>query len=353
MISGPRTSWKTSSKRRSRPSGTNSGSFNAGEIKQNTAKKYEQQLNPYKSSLRDSHNGHKSPHGNSATRGVTDDQDNFRDSDIDLGASDEEFGIDDILKDIDNDDIDENEAKPPAAAASTKVKVDSESNKHQSDEKEAVSKQVQPIVDYMPQRKVKQNAAMKSTARKVAPVDFGDSKQEKDRSRIGREIPRHRDMRNRELDDVHTTTEEDNDTLLNDSFSDGDATKEHKMLVQTGQTPIFSSGGFDGDNKSRRRSLSNPSLAEMQDTMRKSNQMMDELLDDIDNDYNNLLLDKSDGTISTRSTPDSADRALRNLVNDYASSMDKGCCLSGLRDVNVLLANALHGRVGPVQYRVR
>ncbi len=30
-------------------------------------------------------------------------------------------------------------------------------------------------------------------------------------------------------------------------------------------------------------------------------------------------------------------------------AMDKGCCLSGLRDVNVLLVNALDGRVGPVQ----
>jgi len=320
MISGPRTSWKTSSKRRSRPSSVPSGSFNAGEIKQNAAKKYEQQLNPYKSSLRDSHNGHKSPHANSATRGVTDDQDSFRASDVDLGASDEEFGIDDILKDIDNDDSDGNEAKHPTSAVSTKTKTDFESNKHQINEKE-VGDQVPPIVDYMPQRKAKP-AEMKSSARIVASVDFGERKQERDRSRIGHDIPRHRVVRNREVDDVNTTTEEDNDTLLNDSFSDGDATKEHKMLVQTGQTPIFSSGGFDGDNKSRRRSMSNPSLAEIQDTMRKSNQMMDDLLDDFDNDYNNLLLDKSDGTIST-GTPDSTDRALRSLVKGYAASMDK------------------------------
>ena len=34
-------------------------------------------------------------------------------------------------------------------------------------------------------------------------------------------------------------------------------------------------------------------------------------------------------------------------------AMDKGCCPSGLQDVNVLLVNALDGRVGPVQYRVR
>jgi len=34
-------------------------------------------------------------------------------------------------------------------------------------------------------------------------------------------------------------------------------------------------------------------------------------------------------------------------------AMDKGCCPSGLRDVNVLLANALDGRVGQVQYRAR
>jgi hypothetical protein len=33
--------------------------------------------------------------------------------------------------------------------------------------------------------------------------------------------------------------------------------------------------------------------------------------------------------------------------------MDKGCCPSGLRDVNVLVVNALDGRVGLVQYRVR
>ena len=30
-------------------------------------------------------------------------------------------------------------------------------------------------------------------------------------------------------------------------------------------------------------------------------------------------------------------------------AMDKGCCLSGLRDVNVLVVKALDGRVGPVQ----
>ena len=34
-------------------------------------------------------------------------------------------------------------------------------------------------------------------------------------------------------------------------------------------------------------------------------------------------------------------------------AMDKGCCPSALRDVNVLLANAFDARVGPVQYRVR
>ena len=30
-------------------------------------------------------------------------------------------------------------------------------------------------------------------------------------------------------------------------------------------------------------------------------------------------------------------------------AMDKGCCPSQLRDVNVLAVNALDGRVGPVQ----
>ncbi len=34
-------------------------------------------------------------------------------------------------------------------------------------------------------------------------------------------------------------------------------------------------------------------------------------------------------------------------------AMDKGCCPSGLRDVNVLVENALDGRVGPVQYLAR
>ena len=307
MISGPRTSWKTSSKRRSRPA-VGSTSFNAGEIKQNAAKK---QLNPYKSSLRDSHNGHKTPLVNSATRGVTDDQDNIG-SDIDLGESDEEFGIDDILKDIDDDD-----AKPSAAAASTKANSDSEPNKHQSAGNEIDNDQVTSIANYMPKRAVKR-AEVKSPARKVASVDFGDKKQGIDRTRIGQEIPMHRD-KNRGTDDLNTTTEEDNDTLLNDSFSDGDATKEHKMLVQTGQTPMFSSGGFDGDNKSRRRSSS----AEMQDTgMRKSNQFVDELLDDFENDYNNMSFQKSDGTIST-GTPDSADRAFRNIVNGYSANMEK------------------------------
>ncbi len=34
-------------------------------------------------------------------------------------------------------------------------------------------------------------------------------------------------------------------------------------------------------------------------------------------------------------------------------AMNKGCCPSGLRDVNVLVVNALDGRVGPVQYLAR
>ena len=34
-------------------------------------------------------------------------------------------------------------------------------------------------------------------------------------------------------------------------------------------------------------------------------------------------------------------------------AMDKGCCPSRLRDVNVLAVNALDGRVGPGQYRAR
>ncbi len=34
-------------------------------------------------------------------------------------------------------------------------------------------------------------------------------------------------------------------------------------------------------------------------------------------------------------------------------AMDKGCCPSGMRDVNLLVVNALDGRVGPVQHRAR
>ncbi len=34
-------------------------------------------------------------------------------------------------------------------------------------------------------------------------------------------------------------------------------------------------------------------------------------------------------------------------------AMDKECCPSGLRDDNVLVVNALDGRVGPVQYLAR
>ncbi len=34
-------------------------------------------------------------------------------------------------------------------------------------------------------------------------------------------------------------------------------------------------------------------------------------------------------------------------------AMDKGRCPSGLQDVNVLVVNALDGRVGPVQYLAR
>ena len=32
--------------------------------------------------------------------------------------------------------------------------------------------------------------------------------------------------------------------------------------------------------------------------------------------------------------------------------MDKGCCPSGMRDVDLPVVNALDGRVGPVQYQV-
>ena len=34
-------------------------------------------------------------------------------------------------------------------------------------------------------------------------------------------------------------------------------------------------------------------------------------------------------------------------------AMDKGCCPSELRDVNVLVVNAFDGRVGPMQYLAR
>lgn len=315
MITGPKTSWKTSSKRRSRP-----GSFNAGENKQNAAKKYEQQLNPYKSTLRDSNNSHNSPHGNSATRGVTDDQDNFPlgdDDNIDLGASDEEgFGIDDILKDINNDD-DKIELKPRASMHSG------------GNEKKAGLGS--PIAsEYMTKgkRADTKNAVGKSPTITVSSVDFG-SKREREFTRVtGRENKGLRDNE-QNIRDLGNSIEEDidNDTLLNDSLSEGDATKEHKLMVQNGQTPMFSSGGFDGDNKSRPRSsnLSSPSLGRsgspQPPTRRKSN-LVEELLDDIDNDYNNLLFDKSDGTISS-STPDSTERAMRSLVNDYASNMDK------------------------------
>ena len=308
MISGPRTSWKTSSKRRSRPTG--SSSFNAGEIKQNAAKK---QLNPYKSSLRESHNGHKGPLGNSTTRDVTDDQDNIGGSDIDLGESDEEFGIDDILKDI-NCHEEKLEPKPAPAISPHQINSNLDSSGRSGNN----NSKAPPTSHYVPKRAVKQ-PEKKSPASKVCSVDFGDRKQPVNREKSkGSKFSTHRSAKNAEADDVNTTLEEDNDTLLNDSFSEGDATKEHKILVQTGQTPIFSSGGFDGDSKSRRRSSS----AEMQDGRRNSNQFVDDLLDDFDNDYNNLSLQKSDGTISS-STPDSTDQQFRALMNDYVSNIDK------------------------------
>lgn len=320
MISGPRTSWKTSSKRRSRPT-AGSTSFNAGEIKQNAAKK---QLNPYKALLRDSVGSLKGPLGNSATRGIADDQDNFG-SDIDLGESDEEFGIDDILKDIDS------VPRPSAAAVSTDAKsVASESSKDRKIKNKAENDQAPAVATYMPKRSSK-HTETKSPARSIASVDFGDTKQGTDRAKIGREIPKLRGS-NRSSDELHTSTEEDNDTLLNDDFSDGDATKEHQRMVQTGQTPMFSSGGFDGDNKSRRRSSS----ADVSD------QFMDELVDDFDNDFGNdfdndfnqFSYQKSDGTIST-GTPDSADRAFQNLMNDYSSNMGEKVINQGRGQVQV------------------
>mmetsp|Transcript_475 Transcript_475/g.944 ORF Transcript_475/g.944 Transcript_475/m.944 type:complete len:1172 (-) Transcript_475:117-3632(-) len=237
MKAGRRTSWKTSSQRRSRSNAKGGTNDNVG-IGNIAVSQYTKQLNPYKlsSSLRGSQGSTRS-----RTRGVSDENDlGLDDDDFDLGDDDDELGLENILSsiaDLNNRQGDDDVELPSPAGASNKS--DSGGNNDES------SKPSYTTAPSSSAGGANNNNDMEEQQHQppkmphiFSPVDFGNEIANL------RETPPIQNTNSiiDEPGNISPVSDGDIDTL----WSDGDATRQHKLMVQTGQmVPAFSSGGFE------------------------------------------------------------------------------------------------------------
>eukprot|EP00581_Thalassiosira_minuscula_P014568 CAMPEP_0183713170 /NCGR_PEP_ID=MMETSP0737-20130205/8101_1 /TAXON_ID=385413 /ORGANISM="Thalassiosira miniscula, Strain CCMP1093" /LENGTH=1188 /DNA_ID=CAMNT_0025941921 /DNA_START=135 /DNA_END=3701 /DNA_ORIENTATION=- len=242
-----RASWKTSSQRRSRTGTKGNGAVGVGNI---AVSQYKRQLNPYKplssTSARGAHND------STITRGVSEDDFGASD-DLDLGNDDEsEFGLDNILSSIVGTKDSGGGAKGPSSgpaaiqnnAGATSAIVD----EFVDEKKEGFD--VSPTQNNKPV---------------IAQVNFEkEVDQTSDADGGG--------------DDVSMVTE--GETI----WTDGDATKEHKLNIRIGQgEPAFSSGGFRDATRVGSMPMNGPSFKS--GATKSGNSLVDSLLDDFeDND---------------------------------------------------------------------
>ena len=232
-----RRSWTASSQRRSRLNAKGGGTTNnaVDGINCIAASQYAKQLNPYKqhsSSLRGSTG---SAVQYQTTRGVSNDDDlglNVDDNDLDLGDDDDDdMRLENILSSIVDD-------------SKSDVKMSSLDNVGKNPDDLGVIDE-----DYSKYNHRNAAEALPSVVESdnfhpkisTSSVDFGGEISH------SREMPpiHNTDSSIHEIGNISPVSDEDNDT----NWSDGDATKLHKMMAQIDQVPAFASGGFEDATK--------------------------------------------------------------------------------------------------------
>lgn len=261
---GRRRSWTASSQHRSRLNAKGGGTTNNAVDGIIDASQYAKQLNPYKqhsSSLR----GSGSSVQYQTTRGVSNDDDlglDVDDDDLDLGdEDDDDMRLDNILSSIVDDrkgDVKlsflDSVGKNPDLMGGV--------NEGSSKYNHGTAAEALPSV-------VESNDF--HTKIHMTSVDFG--------SEIShpRETPPIQTMNSsiHEVGNISPVSEDDNDT----NWSDGDATKLHKMMAEREQGPAFASGGFEDATK-----LEPISMMTGPKFLRSS--LVDSIIGDIDMSYN-------------------------------------------------------------------
>jgi len=223
-----RRSWTVSSQRRSRLNAKGGGTTNnaVDGINCIDASQYAKQLNPYKqhsSSLRGSTG---SAVQYQTTRGASNDDDlglNVDDDDLDLGDDDDDdMRLENILSSIVDDS--KSDAKMPSLdSVGKKGVIDEDSSKCN---RRTAAEAPPSVVE-------SDNFHSKIS---TSSVDFGGEISHP------REMPPIHNTNSsiHEIGNISPVSDEDNDT----NWSDGDATKLHKMMAQIDQVPAFASGGF-------------------------------------------------------------------------------------------------------------
>lgn len=306
---GRRASWKASSQRCSRSGAKVNNTAGMSNV---AVSQYAKQLNPYKlsSSLRGSHT-------DSLARGVSDDVDllGIDTGDLDLGISDEDdddMGLDNILSSI----VGINDGKALIKTPSPVAKINddlggndvdrviySRIKSHRNDEPMAPSSVMGNVTDEQQQYFDVPGKAMEKDMSDRPGSDYKPPLMQvnlgNDISRLGEKPP----IQSKLDDDIVLSTvseaEGDNDTL----WSDGAATKEHKMMVQRCQEPVFSSGGFEDTTKLESMHMTGPLV---QTGAKSRHSLVDSIIDDIVMSDNNTSTHSSGEELNVLLTNDAA-----------------------------------------------
>lgn len=275
MPASRRHSWKT-------PSHWHNRGNKAVEIDNIAVSQYAKQLNPYKpaSNLRGSGQGHS---GSITRRPSASDDDlgiDSVDEGLDLGDDDESMCLENILSSIagidDNEEV--NNSNPPASGGANDESTNlEETNKDgNADNAEELFQDVLDI--HCPPPHNNREDCGNGIAHRIETPPIQDT------HAVDNVV------------DISPVSEEDSNTL----WTDGDATKEHKiMMAQTGEGPAFASGGFD-DNVSRLESMpiSGPSF---QNGSKGGSSLVDSIIDDLEiSDNNNKMVPNIPSVVQER-----------------------------------------------------
>ncbi|KAL9188759.1 hypothetical protein ACHAXT_007137 [Thalassiosira profunda] len=273
--------WKTSSQHR-KPNA------NVG-LNDLAATQYSRQLNPYKGSAKTSLRGSNGSKDNSVTRrpSASDDDLGIANGELDLGESDDDLGLDDILSSITGlkDGKDEDAKTPSYKPASKKSEVNTNGDSAKSNDTtqppsssggtEAASSIGESAIFEEKKDLLKEILDANPLDRpQISEVDFG-----KDFRAHRRLTP---PVNNTSSADEISLVSDGEDTLDNTLWTDGDATRQHKlMLKEDDQAPAFSSGFEDNNARLESMPLTGPSLPTGTKGGSGGNSLVDSLLEDV------------------------------------------------------------------------